>query len=107
MVADPGEYPWSSFPANALGQHDPLVRPHPGYIALGADAEARQDAYRRLVVASVDSNELETIRLHLQRQHALGSDRFRCAIESQLGRRAGPAKIGRPRKASPLGESAL
>jgi hypothetical protein len=30
--------------------------------------------------------QLETIRLHLQRQHALGSDRFRCAIETQLGR---------------------
>ena len=34
----------------------------------------------------------------LQSQHALGSERFRQAIEKQLARRTGPAKIGRPRK---------
>ncbi len=38
------------------------------------------------------------IRLHLQRQHALGPDTFRASIEAQLGRRAGPAKLGRSRK---------
>ncbi|ALN59067.1 hypothetical protein GLE_3723 [Lysobacter enzymogenes] len=41
--------------------------------------------------------ELQPIRLRLQRQHALGFDRFREMIEGQLQRRAGPAKIGRPR----------
>src|SRR4249919_3816534 len=40
----------------------------------------------------------DEIRLHLQRQYAFGPDRFRDAIEAQLGRRAGPAKIGRPTK---------
>ena len=54
----------------------------------------------------VAEEELDSIRLYLQRQHAFGSDRFRAAIEAQLQRRAGPAKIGRPRKSEPAGESA-
>ena len=44
------------------------------------------------------NDDLAAIRLHLQRQHALGTHRFRTAIEVQLGHRAGPAKIGRPGK---------
>ncbi|MEG3190801.1 hypothetical protein [Lysobacter sp. D1-1-M9] len=47
---------------------------------------------------AVDPAETEAIRLHLQRQHAYGCERFRRAIEAQLGRAAGPRKIGRPRK---------
>ncbi len=46
----------------------------------------------------VAEEELDSMRLYPQRQHAFGSDRFREAIEAQLQRRAGPAKIGRPRK---------
>jgi putative transposase len=54
----------------------------------------------------VADEDLDSIRLYLQRQHAFGSDRFRAAIEAQLRRRAGPAKIGRPRKSESAGESA-
>jgi len=107
MVADPANHAWSSFHANALGIHDPLVQPHPSYQALGADIDERRAAYRSLVMASVDDEEIEAIRTHLQRQHAFGSPRFRDAIESQLGRPTGPAKIGRPRKAPLTRESAL
>jgi hypothetical protein len=49
---------------------------------------------------ALDGDQLDAIRAHLQRQHALGSERFRVAIETPLNRRAGPAKIGRPRKAN-------
>ena len=28
MVAEPADYRWSSYRANGLGQHDPLVDPH-------------------------------------------------------------------------------
>jgi len=74
---------------------------------LGADDDERCAAYRSLVMASVDDEEIEAIRTHLQRQHAFGSPRFRDAIESQLGRPTGPAKIGRPHKAPLTRESAL
>jgi hypothetical protein len=48
MVADPTDYPWSSYPSNALGQPDDLVVPHLEYQRLGASDESRQLAYRAL-----------------------------------------------------------
>ena len=47
---------------------------------------------------TVDPDELDPIRLHVQRQHAYGSNRFRVAIEAKLGRPAGPRNVGRPSK---------
>ena len=49
-------------------------------------------------MATVDPTDVDAIRRHLQRQHAYGGDRFRQAIEAQLGRSVGPQKIGRPKK---------
>ncbi|UGB37236.1 hypothetical protein [Frateuria soli] len=100
MAGDPGDYRWSSYGANARGVPDRLVTPHPNFLALGTDPESRQAAYRELVKQAIPDDDLAAIRLHLQRQHALGNERFRAAIEAQLGRSAGPAKIGRPRKAA-------
>lgn len=48
----------------------------------------------------VSPEETDAIRAHLQRQHLYGPDRFRRAIEAQLGRSVGPRKIGRPCKAA-------
>lgn len=107
MTTDPRHYPWSSHACNAFGHDDPLVHPHESYLALGADRQHRCAAYRALTLETLSSDDIEAIRGHLQRQHALGPDRFRLAIEAQLSRRAGPAKIGRPRKSPVLGERAL
>jgi putative transposase len=98
MVAIPDEYAWSSFAFNALGASNPLIRPHASYLSLGIDPAERCDAYRAFVMQAVSAEKLQDIRLHLQRQHVYGSKRFHAAIETQLGRRTGPAKIGRPRK---------
>jgi putative transposase len=107
LVATPCDYRWSSHAANAAGQYDPLLQPHPTYLALGATAAERQLAYRTLFEAAPSPDEIETIRLYLQRQHVLGSSRFRVAIESQVARRVGPAKVGRPRKRGEHGETSL
>lgn len=101
MSADPLDYAWSSHAHNAFGRADPLVHPHPTYLALGQTDEERHRAYRALAMESLFQDRLDAIRIHLQRQHALGSDRFRTAVEAQLSRRAGPAKVGRPRKKPP------
>lgn len=98
MVAAPSDYPWSSFACNALGKDESLVRPHVSYLALDRHPDTRRARYRQWVMQDIDTAETDAIRLHLQRQHAYGSNRFRAAIEAQLGRRVGPAKIGRPRK---------
>jgi len=66
---------------------------------LGAHSERRCAAHRTFAAETSADGELDQIRLYLQRQYALGPKGFRDAIEAQLGRRAGPAKIGRPVKA--------
>jgi putative transposase len=104
LVADPGEYAWSSYRANALGAPDPLLSSHPAYEALARDPAERCDAWRRMVAADGVPGEVDAIRFHLQRQQALGTDRFQQQVGAMLGRRAGPGRPGRPRKA---GETVL
>jgi len=99
MVASPERYRWSSHGANGLALHDPLVRPHSTYMALATTMQERCATYRQFVAETQSALEIDDVRLHLQRQYAFGSNRFRAAIEAQLGRSAGPAKIGRPSKA--------
>jgi len=48
IAARPQAYRWSSFRANALGEVDALVTPHPVYYALGRTPEARREAYRAM-----------------------------------------------------------
>jgi putative transposase len=98
MCPDPADYPWSSHGCNALGHDDPLIHPHPNYQRLGTTREQRCAAYRAITMETLSNEDIQAIRLHLQRQHALGSDRFRSAIEAQLARSVGPLRIGRPRK---------
>ena len=105
MVAKPGDHAWSSYAANALGTRDALVTPHPQYLALGGDEAARLSAYRAWVAEAVTPEELETIRNRLQRQQALGTDRFTAMIEEQLGRSLRPGRIGRPRRQAVPGEA--
>ncbi len=106
MVVDPADHRCSSFACNALAVADPLIRPHASYLALGSNVAERCAAYRTLVGQAITPDELDGIRRHLQRQHAYGTERFRAAIEAQLSRRAGPAKMGRPRKSALPPESA-
>ena len=56
MAARPGEYRWSSFRSNALGQDDALVTPHAIYYSLGRSAASRQAAYRALFQAQASSS---------------------------------------------------
>ncbi|MGH8154039.1 MAG: transposase [Rhodanobacteraceae bacterium] len=101
MVSDPADYRWSSFHHHALGVPDPLITPHPAMLGLGRDPRERRTSYRELVMQAIDPQETDAIRRHLQHQHIYGPDRFRRAIEAQLGRKVGPNKIGRPQKSRP------
>ena len=48
LAARASDYRWSSFRANALGAHDPVVTPHPFYLTLGRTGPSRRAAYRAL-----------------------------------------------------------
>lgn len=96
MVAIPDDYTWSSYRHNALGAPDPVLKMHACYRQLGVTDAQRQAAYRNLVRQA--SDDASDFREHLRRQQPMGNDRFRAAIEAQIGRSLIPGKSGRPKK---------
>ena len=99
MVTEPSDYAWTSYHANALGQSNPLLTPHPTYLALGEATTTRLAAYRAWVTDTFDEAEWNELRQHTQQQRAWGGDRFRQQIEALTQRAAGVRPRGRPRKA--------
>ena len=97
MVADPGDYPWSSHRCNGRGEADALVTPHARYLDLGNDPQARQATYRALCGAAIGADELARIRGYVQQQRALGDGRFQARIEQLAGRCANMRPRGRPK----------
>lgn len=100
LAARPEQYPWSSYRAHALGADNDLIRDHPHYLALGAQPDRRQSAYRALAKAKVGDQELQSIRSALNQCLALGSEAFKDQMEGLLGERMRPGQPGRPRKAA-------
>jgi putative transposase len=97
MVSHPRDYPWSSYAAHAEGARNDLLTPHPLYLALGGNEDARRDAYQALFRSALDPDLLNAIRKATQRGLVLGNDRFKEEIEAALGKKIGPKSKGRPR----------
>lgn len=103
MVADPQDYPWSSYRRNALGEAGPntdWLAPHELYARLGRDDVARKQAYRALFATAIEQVDLTAIRECTHKGWALGEARFRQDIEALGQRRATSKGVGRPRKRS-------
>jgi len=98
MVAEPGDYPWSSYAANASGRRDPLLTPHAEYCALGYDDAARASTYLASFSNGLPETLVAEIRQYLQQQKALGTDRFRAWVEARTGRFETVRPLGRPRR---------
>ncbi|MDJ0862644.1 MAG: transposase, partial [Gammaproteobacteria bacterium] len=96
MVSSPGQYPWSSYRANAAGTTDPLLTPHERYLALGRSDERRRSAYRDLCRHRLDEEQVRDIRAAWQTGTPLGNDRFRSQLERTLKQKVGQARRGRP-----------
>src|SRR5690554_6734 len=96
MGVDPGDYVWSSYQCNALGKTSELCSPHPEYPSLGREAGERQHRYRALFRHHVEAEVIDEIRQSVNKGLVLGNDRFKDEIEQLTGRRARPAKMGRP-----------
>ena len=58
----------------------------------------RQQAYRNLFNAHMDSDVINDIRTSTNGNFVLGSERFKAEISTMLKRRVIPAKAGRPFK---------
>jgi putative transposase len=105
MVRQPSGFQWSSYRCNGMGRTDPLVTPHPGYLALGPDREERARAYRAIVAQGCDVAEAEHIRTMTSRNRAFGGEQFRRELEAKHGRpmtvmRRGP----KPKKTANLNQ---
>lgn len=107
MVAQPADYPWSSYRANAQGEANPLLRPHTLYEALANDASTRQAAYQALFGNELDPERVDEIRKATNGNFLLGNTCFAAEVESTLGRRVLPGKSGRPRRADKTEPEAL
>jgi putative transposase len=66
MVPSPELYEWSSYRAHAYGRQDPLLTPHPLFLALGRTAVDRQHAWQATCGAPIDDDTLITIRRTIQ-----------------------------------------
>jgi len=105
MVTDPGQYRWSSYRANGLGQHDARLTPHPLYLAQGNGADERAQAYRALFRPHLDAEAAVDIRQALQLGMPIGQDRFAELVCATAGIRFNSGKRGRP-KGKPQDEAA-
>ncbi|MGA7800156.1 MAG: transposase [Gammaproteobacteria bacterium] len=103
MVARPGDYPWSSFAANALGRHDPVISQHALYCALAAEPAQRRHAYRQLFDEPIDEPILGELRDALNRELVLGKEAFKKVLEAVAHRQIRRGADGRPRVEDMIG----
>jgi putative transposase len=100
LVKSVGDYGWSSYAANALGEDDPLVTPHAEYDRLGRSAKTRRAAYAAQAEQPLDEALLTRIRDATNKAWVLGDETFCESIETQLNRRALPRQRGGDRRSA-------
>ena len=84
MVNHPGQYPWSSFPHNAMGVPSLVVKAHERYLSLGRTHASRLERYRALFDAGFPEAELIRIRRALISGDPIGSDEFVARVERMV-----------------------
>jgi putative transposase len=98
MVNHPADYRWSSYRANAQGEENALLTPHPLYLGLGLDTAQRLNRYRELFRHELEPGLVDQIRQATNGNYVLGNTPFAEEVAEALGRRVTPGKSGRPRK---------
>ena len=95
IVADPADYPWSSYPAQALGRPDPLLTPPAEWSDLGSSDSSRRVAWRRKMRGTPPAGRTDPLRGGLP----YGDPAWVESSAVQLGRPLQRRRPGRPRKA--------
>lgn len=98
MVKDPGDYPWSSFRANALGNPGGLLAAHPTYLTLGRSPQSRARNYLSLFDEPLSAEGLKQIREAVNGGFALGGKGFVAILERLMERRVSRGRAGRPKR---------
>jgi putative transposase len=111
MVADPAEYPWSSYHHYVGRRNDRLETPHPLYWELGNTPFAREQAYEELVHAGITPSQQQALTDSALRGWALGEPDYVADLQRRTARRVARSQAGRPRvkadNLSPIQEEAL
>lgn len=98
MVADPGEYPWSSYQSRVGIRHLDWLDDDFSLLELADTRKNREKKYEQWVKSIVPPGEWKLIRQSLQRGQLTGSSRFVDQIEQKLNKRVEFRGQGRPRK---------
>ena len=96
MVADPGQYCWSSYHANGLGQIDHRLTLHKSYLSLGQGEGERHTAYRAIFRTDLETEAIDDIHKALQLGMSLGNERFAKRICGYQGIRRNSGQRARP-----------
>jgi len=100
LVAEPGQYAWSSFAANTTGADDRLVSPHAVYERLGRSQKTRQAAYAKGFETPIDGALLAQIRDATNKAWVLGDSAYCREVEERLNRRTSPRPRGGDRRSA-------
>ena len=103
MTDDPTAYPWSSCASHCDQDSHAILTPHPAFLALAAEPDARAETYRQLLRKTLSGDDLAAIRIYLQQQRALGRDNFRAMVKAKTQRFAGVRPAHRPRNSNSNG----
>lgn len=103
MVAQPGDYPWSSYAHQTGVRNDTLITPHALYWALGNTPFSREAAYRAILEAGLGAEQVDSFNQATLKGWALGGQGFARELELRAGRRVSPLRPGRPNKAELTG----
>lgn len=101
IVALPSEYAWSSHAHHVGLKSDPVITDHPLYWALGNTPFEREAAYRGLFEQALTEEDVSALSEATRKGWALGSEKFKLALEKKANRRVRPVKRGRPPKQKP------
>lgn len=93
------DHRWSSVHGNLGLQRDPLLDPHPGFLALGCTVRQRAERYGSFLRERTAQADTAGIREHERKQCPLGGRRFLGMLQETLGRPVQMRRQGRPRKA--------
>jgi putative transposase len=96
LVADPGDYPWSSHGHYVGRRHDRLVTPHPLYWELGNTPFAREAAYAELVRSGITAEQQRALTESALRGWALGEADYVADLQKRTLRRVSKTSAGRP-----------
>ncbi|MFM6991591.1 MAG: REP-associated tyrosine transposase [Rhodoferax sp.] len=96
MVAQPDQYPWSSYTSHTGQRLEAWLTPHPLYWELGNTPFAREMAYANLVQSGIASVQQTALTDATLRGWALGEPGFVAELQKRTPRRVSKTKAGRP-----------